>query len=140
MSKQIYINIIAKDLSKSTAFYEAIGCLKDPRFSDQNASSLAWSENIIFMLLTEDFALNFSDGKKITDQKNSVSALYCLSCDSKEGVDKFCENATKAGGRVYENKFNKENAGDFMYGFEVEDLDGYILEPMFMDLSKIPQS
>lgn len=92
------------------------------------------------MLLTENFALNFNNNKKLADSKTTVSALDCLTLDSKEEVDKFCENATKAGGRVYENEFNKENAGYFMYGFEVEDPDGYILEPMFMDLSKIPQS
>jgi uncharacterized protein len=138
MSKQIFINLITKDLAKSTAFYEAIGCLKNPQFSGETSSAMAWDENIIFMLLTEEFALNFNDGKSIVDQKKSVGAFYALALDSKEAVDTFCDNAKKAGGRVYTNKFNQEVAGDFMYSFEVEDTDGYILEPTFMDLSKFP--
>jgi uncharacterized protein len=140
MSKQIYINLITKDLSKSTAFYEAIGCKKNPQFSDDKASAMMWSEEIVFMLLTEEFALNFNDGKSIADQKKTVGALYSLSCDSKKDVDDFCNKAKQAGGRVYTNKFNQEKAGEFMYTFEVEDLDGYILEPVFMDLSNFPQA
>jgi uncharacterized protein len=139
MPKSIYINIITKDLAKSTAFYQAIGCTKNEMFSGPTASAMAWSEDILFMLLTEEFALNFNDGKLIADQKKSVGAFYAFGLDSKEAVDEFCAKATDAGGRVYKNKFNEDMGGDFMYTFEVEDPDGYILEPVFMDLSKFPQ-
>ncbi len=137
--KTVYINLIVKDLAKATSFYEAIGCTKNPMFSNDVASAMMWSEEIIFMLLTEDFARNFNDGKIFVDQKQSVSALYALGLESKEAVDEFCAKATSAGGRVYENKFNQEMAGDFMYTFEVEDTEGYILEPSFMDVSKFLQ-
>lgn len=138
MSKQIYINLITKDLAKSTAFYAAIGCTKNEMFSDENACAMAFSDEIIFMLLSEGFARNFDDNKQFVDQKKTVSAYYALSCDSKEEVDEFCAKAKEAGGRVYTNKYNEEVAGDFMYSFEVEDPDGYILEPVFMDVSKFP--
>jgi uncharacterized protein len=139
MPKSIYINLITKDLVKSTAFYQAIGCTKNDMFSDENACSMMWDENIIFMLLSEEFARHFDDGKQLVDQKKTVSAYYALSCDSKEEVDAFCAKAIEAGGRVYTNKYNEEVAGDFMYSYEVEDTDGYILEPNFMDLSQFSQ-
>lgn len=138
-NKSVYINLIVKDLAKATAFYEAIGCTKNPMFSNEVATSMMWSEEIIFMLLTEEFARNFNDGKTFPNQKETVSAFYALSLDSKEEVDEFCAKAKNAGGRVYENKFNQEIAGDFMYTFEVEDTEGYILEPAFMDISKFSQ-
>ena len=100
---------------------------------------MMWSDEIIFMLLTEGFALHFNDGKEIANQKKTVSAFYALSLESKEAVDVFCERATAAGGRVYINTFNQEIASDFMYTFEVEDPDGYILEPAYMDISKFPK-
>jgi uncharacterized protein len=140
MPKSIYINIISKDLAKSTAFYTAIGCIKNDMFSGPTASAMAWSEEIIFMILTEEFALNFNDGKTIADQKKSVGAFYAFGLDSREAVDNFCAKAKAAGGRVYINKFNQDNAGEFMYTFEVEDPDGYILEPVFMDVSKFPRN
>lgn len=138
MSKQIYVNLITKDLARSTAFYTAIGFTKNEMFSGPTASAMHFSDDILFMLLTEEFALNFNDGKTIADQKKTVGALYALSCDSREAVDIFCVAAKANGGRVYENEFNKTVAGDFMYSFEIEDPDGYILEPVFMDLSKFP--
>ncbi len=138
-NKSVYINLIVKDLAKAMAFYEAIGCTKNAMFSNEVASAMMWSEEIIFMLLTEKFALNFNDGKSVPNQKESVSAFYALSLASKEEVDEFCTKAKSAGGRVYENKFNQEMAGDFMYTFEVEDTEGYILEPTFMDISKFRQ-
>lgn len=137
--KSVYINLIVKDLAKATAFYEAIGCTKNPMFSNDVACSLVWSEEIVFMLLTEEFARNFSDNKTIPNHRESVSAFYALNLVSKEAVDEFCAKAKSAGGRVYENKFNQDMAGDFMYTFEVEDTEGYILEPVFMDISKFPQ-
>lgn len=139
-TKSVYINLIVKDLAKATAFYEAIGCTKNLMFSNEVASSMMWSDEIVFMLLTEDFARNFNDGKSFPNQKETVSAYYALSLDSKEAVDEFCAKAKSAGGRVYENKFNQEMASEFMYTFEVEDPDGYILEPAFMDISKFPQT
>lgn len=138
--KTIYINLIVRDLVKASVFYEAIGCTKNPMFSSETGAAMVWSEEIVFMLLTTEFAKNFSDSKEIADQKKSVSAFYAFGLDSKEAVDEFCNKAKKAGGRVYANTFNQEVAGDFMYTFEVEDLDGYILEPCFMDVSKFPQS
>jgi uncharacterized protein len=138
--KQVYINLIVKDLVKSTSFYEAIGCTKNSMFSSDAASAMVWSEEISFMLLTEKFALNFNDNKEIADQRKTVSAFYALSLESKEAVDNFCKKAEGAGGRVYVNKFNQDMASDFMYTFEVEDPDGYILEPAFMDLSKFPKN
>ncbi len=131
--KQIYINLIVTDLEKATAFYEAIGFVKNPLFSSQDATGLAWSEEIIVMLLTHKFAENFTDGKEIADSKKSVSALYALSFESRNDVDVFVEKVKRAGGRVYENEYNKSH--DFMYTFEVEDVDGYIWEPVYMDMS-----
>ncbi len=136
MSKQVFINLITKDLTKSTEFYKAIGFIKNDQFSNENASSMMWGDSIFFMLLTEDFAKNFNDNKLFVDQKKTVSALYALSLESKEEVDIFCKNASNSGGRVYSNKYNEEVAGEFMYSYEVEDPDGYILEPVFMDISK----
>lgn len=139
MAKHIYVNIITKDLAKSSDFYKAIGFTKNEIFSNADATSFMFSDEIVFMLLTEEFAKNFNDGKTFADQKKSVSAFYALSCASKEEVDKMCEAAKLAGGRVYENEYNKKVASEFMYSFEIEDPDGYILEPVFMDMSKFPK-
>ena len=88
--------------------------------------------------MIEESALNFNDGKVIADQKKTVGALYSFSFDTREEVDEFCAKAKANGGRFYTNKFNQEQAADFMHTLEVEDPDGYILEPLCMDISKFP--
>jgi predicted lactoylglutathione lyase len=137
-NKQIYINLIVSDLEKSTKFYEEIGFVKNPMFSNELACGLAWSEDIVIMLLTKDFAKKFADGKELADSKKTVGAMYALTFNSKEEVDDFVKKVEIAGGRVYTNEYNSQY--DFMYTFEVEDLDGYIWEPAFMDMSKFPQN
>jgi len=36
-------------------------------FSDSNAIAMQFTDDIIFMLLTEEFARNFNEGKTIAD-------------------------------------------------------------------------
>jgi predicted lactoylglutathione lyase len=38
MSTQIFINLPVKNLEKATAFYEALGFIKNPEFSNSDAS------------------------------------------------------------------------------------------------------
>ena len=84
--KQIFVNVPVSDLAKSTAFYEALGFTKNPDFSDDNASSMMWSEEIVFMLLTRDFYGKFLRGRSVVDGATTSGALLSLSLDSKEAV------------------------------------------------------
>lgn len=48
MSKMIFVNLPVKNLAAATRFYEATGCNKNERFSDDKASSMVWSDTITF--------------------------------------------------------------------------------------------
>lgn len=138
MSKQIYINLPVKNLVKATSFYEAIGFEKNLMFSNENATGLNWSDNIILMLLKESFYQQFVPEKKIADAHTVSAAILCISMDSKEEVEEFAEKAKAAGGKVYSVEMNKQD--DWMYGLSVEDLDGHVWEPLWSDISKFPAS
>jgi uncharacterized protein len=141
MSKQILISLITSDLTKSTAFYAAVGFTNKSDFPHGSASQMMWSEEIVFMLLSPELARTLNHrNKQFVDQKNNVSVVFTLMCDSKEAVDEFCKLAKEAGGTIFTNTDNGSDSSDeFMYSFEVEDPDGYILQPTFMDMSKFPQ-
>ncbi len=131
MSRQVYINFPVSDLAKSTAFYEALGFTKDPNFSDENASAMTWSDDIIFMLLTRDFYQKFLGSKTIAHTLTSSAALIALTLDSKEAVQQFADTAKSNGGNYF---VAPPNEGlDFMFCYEVEDPDGNVLEPVWMD-------
>lgn len=136
MSKAVYINLPVKNLTKATLFYEALGFVKNPEFSDENASAMVWSENIVFMLLTHEFYTKFTS-KTIPDLHTTSSTLIALTMDSKEAVEKFATIARENGGDYFEAEPNK--GLDFMFTLEVTDLDGHTLEPVFMDITKFTE-
>jgi predicted lactoylglutathione lyase len=138
MAKQVFINLPVSDLTKSTAFYEALGFTKNLIFSDENASNMMWSDEIIFMLLTHDFYKKFLKNKTVADTENSSAALIALTLDSKEAVQEFADTAKANGGDYF---MAKPNEGlDFMFGLEVSDPDGNVLEPVWMDANFDPQN
>lgn len=134
MSKMIFVNLPVKDLAAATRFYEAIGAVKNAQFSDGNASSMAWSDEIVFMLLKHDYYKTFT-AKPIGDAHKNSAMLIALSQESRAGVDAIVEAAKKAGGKI--DLREPQDLG-FMYGRTFEDLDGNIFEPMFMDMSAMP--
>jgi uncharacterized protein len=130
MSKMIFVNLPVADVARATAFYEAIGCTQDKRFSNAQASAMNWSDTITFMLLHPDFFATFTP-KPIADAHVTTEALLCLSFDSRDAVDAVTEAAARAGGTA--DVRPAQDMG-FMYGRSFADPDGHMFEPMYMDL------
>lgn len=131
MAKMIFVNLPVKDVAKSNAFYETIGFTKDPRFSNDMASAMQWSDEIVVMILGHDFYSTFIPHKTIADSAATNEVLICLSFDSREAVDAITEKAGASGGKA--DVRPAQDMG-FMYGRSFEDPDGHIFEPMFMDM------
>ena len=132
MPKMIFVNLPVADVAKATAFYEAIGCTKDERFSQEgSAAAMVWSDTISFMLLSHDFYKGFLPHKAIADTRATNAVLLCLSRDSRAEVDSITQAAAAAGGTA--DPRPAQDMG-FMYGRSFEDLDGHLFEPMYMDV------
>ena len=129
MSKLIFVNLPVTDLARSTAFYEAVGFNKNPKFSNEQASCMVWSDTIHFMLLRHDFWKTFTD-KEIVDAPKAAQVLLCLTRDSRDEVDAMVAQAGAAGGRLDPTPVQDM---DFMYGRSFEDPDGHIFEISWMD-------
>ena len=130
MSKMIFVNLPVADLDPAKAFYTAIGATNDPRFTDETAAAMGFSDVIHVMLLTHDKFRQFTP-KRVADAHATSEVLIALSADSREAVDDITEKALAAGGR---EPREKQDYG-FMYGRSFEDLDGHIWEPMWMDVA-----
>jgi predicted lactoylglutathione lyase len=130
MSRMIFVNLPVTDLAKSTAFYEAIGGEKEPKFSNDAAAMIRFSDTIHVMLLTHDFYKTFTP-KPIGDAHAASLSLVCLSADSKADVDAMVAKAEGAGGKP--DIGPKQEFGDQMYGRSFEDPDGHHWEVMWMD-------
>ncbi len=129
MARMIFVNLPVTDLARSTAFYEAVGGRRNPRFSDGEATCIVFSDTIHAMLLTHDRWRRFTS-KGIPDARESAQVMVCLSADSREAVDGTIAEAAAAGTRI--DPVPIQDFG-FMYGRSFEDPDGHIWEVMWMD-------
>ena len=133
MAKQIFINLAVKDLQKSLDFYTALGFTNNPQFSDDTGKCMVWSENIFLMILSHEKFAGFAT-KPIADTKSKLAAIYALSVDSVDEVNKIVANGVKAGGI---EPSEMQDYG-FMQQRTIEDFDGHTWEVFYMDISKIP--
>lgn len=128
MAQMIFVNLPVADLPKAKAFYEAIGAVNEPRFTNDQAACMVLSDTIFVMLLTHPFFQGFTD-KKIADARETCQVLLCISRDSRDAVDAITKAAIAAGGR--ETRAAQDMG--LMYSRSFEDPDGHVWEPMWMD-------
>ena len=136
MSKQLFVNLPVSNLSKATAFYEAIGAVKNPQFSDHTSACMVLSDTIFVMLLTPEKWAQFTK-KPIADARHASEVMLALSADGREAVNTIADAAGTSGGKADVNP--PQDLG-FMYSRSFEDTDGHIWEMVFMDMSQMPQS
>lgn len=128
MTKMIFVNLPVADLDKAKAFYTALGFVNEPKFTDETAACMVWSDAIFVMLLTHAKWRTFTT-RPIPDSGSSEVSL-ALSCESKAEVDRMIDAGAAAGGKADVNP--PEDHG-FMYQRTLTDPDGHIWEPMWMD-------
>ena len=129
MSRMIFVNLPVSDLQRSRAFLEALGAVNEPRFTDDTAACMTFSDTIHVMILTHDKFRQFTP-RPIADANSGSEVLICLSADSRESVDSAVERAEANGGTA--DPSAKQDYG-VMYGRSVADPDGHIFEIMWMD-------
>lgn len=130
MSTMVFVNFPVKDVKASTRFYEALGFSLNPDFSNEDTSCMVWDENFFIMLLAHEKYQFFTPNRTIADSKKTSSALIAFSMSSADEVKMFGEKAKDNGGYVYQIETGISE--EYMYGLEVQDLDGNTLEPMWM--------
>lgn len=135
MPKQIFVNLPVADLPKAKSFYEAMGAVNNPQFSDDTAACMVISDTIYVMLLTHPKWATFTD-KPIVDAHAASEVMLCLSADDRGAVDDMVKAAAANGGKADVNPVQDHG---FMYGRSFEDVDGHIWEVMFMDMSQMMQ-
>jgi uncharacterized protein len=129
MSRMIFVNLPVSDLQKSRGFLEALGAVNEPKFTDETAACMTFSDSIHVMLLTHAKFSQFTP-RPIADANAGSQVLLCLSSDSRESVDAAVERAVASGGTA--DPSPKQDYG-VMYGRSISDPDGHIWEIMWMD-------
>lgn len=131
MERMIFINLPVRDLSRSIAFYSAIGAVQDQHFSDDSAAMMRFSEAICVMLLTHERFRSFTT-RQIPDATQSAQMLIALSQESRAEIDALVARAADTGGTADPNPVQDHG---YMYARSLADPDGHIWEPVWMDMA-----
>lgn len=127
--RMIFVNLPVSDLSASRRFLESIGATNEPKFTDETAAMMRFSEAINVMLLTTEKFASFTP-RKVANADKASEVLIALSAESRDAVDRTVEAAVRAGGTA--DPGPKQDYG-VMYGRSVADPDGHIWEFVWMD-------
>ena len=132
MVKAVFINLPITQLKASMAFYDALGFKNNPKFTNDAAACMVYSEHIYVMLHTEPSWRRFT--QRPIPPSSSSEVMLALSVDSRQEVDSMNEIAQAHGGTADINP--KQDMG-FMYSRALTDPDGHIWEPFWMDPAAI---
>lgn len=128
MSRKIFINLPVADLEAAEAFYHALGFTNEPKFTDETAACMVWSEAIMVMLLTHAKWREFTT-RPIPDTGSS-EVMLALSLDDKAAVHAIAEAAGANGGIA---DINPSQDHGFMMSRTFADPDGHVWEAFWMD-------
>jgi uncharacterized protein len=126
--RMIFVNLPVKDLERSKAFFSELGFEPNPEYSDERAAAMMVDENIVVMLLVEEFFREFINDE-IADATKTTEAINALSADSREQVDETLAKAIAAGGKPWKPTMEQGP----MYGGSFQDPDGHVWELIHMD-------
>lgn len=131
-TKNIFINLFVKDVSKSTHFFKELGFDHNPQFSDETTTCVIISDNIFAMIMNEEKFKGFTK-KEIPDTTTASEVILSFSADRREQVDEIVNKALSLGGK----KFTEPQDHGFMYIWGFQDLDGHLWEVAYMDESAL---
>jgi predicted lactoylglutathione lyase len=135
MRNKIYISLPVADVKASMAFYESIGFKNNPKFTNETAAWMVWSDNINFMLLSHTKWQTMTT--RPIPPSTSSEVMLALSLDSRDAVDEMAAAAAANGGTVDINPI--EDHG-FMYTRDLADPDGHAIGALWMDVSAMPSA
>lgn len=130
MANMVFVNFPVSSVERSVAFYTKLGFQQNMEFSHDKSAAMVWNDRFWIMLLAHDFYSLFIGGKKIADTKITNAALVSFDMPSPDAIKQFGQIAKENGGSFYHVDLGIPE--DQMYALEVEDLDGNMLEPMWM--------
>lgn len=125
MARIIFPNLAVADLEKAKAFYSALGFPVNEQFTDESASAIVVSDQIMLMLLSPAFAAESG----LTQPNGSPTISLALSAESREEVDELLDKAVSAGATP---RGETTDLG-FMYSRGITDPDGHFLDFVWMD-------
>ena len=137
MTKEIWINLPVKDVTKTKDFFTKIGFpLNEKQTNDEMACFNVGEKNITVLFFAEETFKGFTKNE-ISDTKAGSEVLISFDAENREEVDEMASKVFDAGGTVFSEPAEIQG---WMYGCAFADLDGHRWNMVYMDFSKLPQA
>ncbi|KAL2156802.1 hypothetical protein VTH82DRAFT_1548 [Thermothelomyces myriococcoides] len=127
-----YLNLSTTDVTRASAFYTALGLTPVKDWSDESTATFLLpppNQTIAVMLHAHKRFREFiRPDSDVVNAHKSTEALFSITCENKETVDKWLEIVDKEGGK--KDPFVLKGYGQEMelYSRSWADLDGHIWE------------
>jgi uncharacterized protein len=136
MTKEIWLNFPAKDLTKTKGFFEKIGfTLNEKQTNDQMVCFTVGTKEMTVLFFPEETLKGFMKNE-ISDTSKGSEVLISFDAESREEVDETASKVFDAGGKILAEPAEIQG---WMYGFAFADLDGHRWNMLYMDFGKLPQ-
>jgi predicted lactoylglutathione lyase len=133
--KSLYVNIPVADVARAKDFYiklgataKNLGASNDPQLTEKNTAYVVWAKNIEILLLSRDF-FQTATHKRISDPTTTARVVLAFSATSRDEVDATMKAGLAAGG----SEWNAVEDQEHMYARYLQDLDGNLLEFIYLD-------
>ncbi len=133
-ARSIFVNLPVQNLTTAMTFYQALGFVNNPQFSDQTAACMVWSEHIYLMLLTHAKWQTFTS--RPIPATNSSEVMLALALPDRTAVDSMATTAAQQGGQTDINPMQEHG---FMYSRSLADPDGHVWEAFWLDPTTITE-
>lgn len=120
MNQQVFISLPVADVSRSRAFFEALGYAHNPAFTGDGAACIALNDATCVMLVSHAKWQGMTT-KAVCDTRTTAEVSINLACESREQVIALMAKAVAAGGTA---AGQPEDHG-FMYQHGFADPDGH---------------
>ena len=136
MTKEIWINLPVKDVSKSKEFFSRIGFSLNEKHTNGEMACFEVGEKKMTVLFFAEETFKGFTKSEISDAKTGAEILISFDAESREEVDETAKKVWEAGGRIFSEPSEIQG---WMYGFAFADLDGHRWNMVYMDFSKMQQ-
>ena len=136
MTKEIWLNLPVKDLSKTRGFFGKIGFTLNEKYSSPDMVCFEVGEKKITVLFFAEETFKGFTKTEISDTRAGSEVLISFDAESREEIDETARKVFDAGGTVFSEPAEIQG---WMYGFGFIDLDGHRWNMVYMDFSKLPK-
>lgn len=136
MTKEIWLNLPVKDVSRAKEFFSKIGFNLNEKQTNAEVACFEIGEQKTTVLFISEETFKGFTRDNLPASGAGAEVLISFDSESREEVDEMARRVFEAGGKIFAEPAEIHG---WMYGFGFADPDEHRWNMMYMDFSQMPQ-